>query len=452
VRHRYHLIVEHRESGDILAWRHRVGWLLPHVAAAARQRPSEIIGRTIRLSDGYGLIRYITGGTIDPAISEVNWLCVIDAEQVASHHDLTWCAPDTLDGTPLVPYQRAALDRYRQGRSSGRRGPFEDRHWPDQVRHWVAEATGGTAGSVRFAKQYRASPHDTVAALDTDAGRMFFKGSASMPFREACVSMALAEAVPTHFAETVAYDSDRGWWLTRGLPGRWPGRDRAEYFAVVDALVAVQRNLLGQHSWRAAPGVRTESVAELSERILEEASRLSSARLDPVRASVSPTTRAALATELRQASDALEALCPPMTWIHTDLAPVNVLLSPDSVHFIDLGEAWLGPAAAAIEFFIEQFTGPNAPDGQTVAALRRHYVEQWSDLYDAREMEATRESVSLFVPVIRAVYGIDRVRALTQNEDLVDAAEHCRHAAIGTVVQRLCPVTVLPDVEHVLPI
>src|SRR5262249_21735141 len=193
--------------------------------------------RAIQPITGPALIRYITGGTIDRAVPEVTWLAVVDAEAAPPDRGLAWCRPDALVAAPaLMPGQQAAIRRYRDGRANGPRGPFEDPQWPERVRRWVAETLRSDISAVRFAKQYRAAPDEAVAALDTVAGRVFFKATSAAPFSEAALTMALARDAPSRVAPTLAFDAANGWWLAHGLPGREP-HDRAEHLAVVEALV-----------------------------------------------------------------------------------------------------------------------------------------------------------------------------------------------------------------------
>jgi hypothetical protein len=408
VRARYHVVVLDPSGSAILLDRHASMWMLPTASDEDTIRGTDVIGRCLSACGVTGRIRWTESIGFEAAAAELQLLAVVDAAQASRClTQASGCLTPALTPVPLaginlhlaiIPAQAQALRVYRDTRESASDRDDSDYRtsgmW-QALDTWLA-ATLKNAGSER--RQYKAQVDDCVMAIPTPTGAVYFKGHAGSAFVEADLSHCLARYWPSHIASTIAYDSDRGWWLTAGAPGAGltTGMTLRKALAVIDTLASMQADAckhVNDLRRIGCPDLDVDDIVRRLSTLLDTAWRHH--RDAPV-----PGNHSALALprEMRhaleqraQVSDALAAaaatlhrLQPPLTWLHTDLADSNIFVDDESdrVTFIDLANPFVGPAPIALYSFLHHL--PRYVDRARLieedwtGELKRRYARIWS--------------------------------------------------------------------------
>ena len=366
-----------------------VGWILPTVRTHDAARITDDVRHLVERAG------------IDCVVVHEAWLpvgagekpdprryCVVVAASDAAagaKGPVQWIDLDSLlTSRPAFPAQlqglRICLDRMRHPVA-----PFDQQTSTEASRRWIDEALEqcgrARSGPIRLLgcdRFYR------VAEVPTHAGPVFFKGGDPSVLAEARMTALVADVAPGHAARTLAIDP-RGWWLMDGLAGQSlaAGCQKQDVLVALTTLATIQRRLAFDPSAELTlgPPVRLDNLCAAVDLTLEE---------------FAPT--ASVATAVRHNCDLLKAALDscqqiPLTWVHGDLAPANVLSFQGRIAFIDLNASIRGCPLLPLWRLLNAL--------KTQGVLRDQDLNDCRDAYEMPWREAGINSSRQLWPILR---------------------------------------------------
>lgn len=405
------------------------GWIIPLCVTTENIRPETVILKVLNSLGIRGQILYITYGTAAPRAATVDWLCVINAELIDSPEaaGFEWSVPhDLVRSSGLLSFQQTALRRFcddLDGKEASE--TFRSVGWPEQIRRWIDVQLGPMGirltGEMR---QFRSGVFESVAAFPTTAGHVYFKGKVDGPFTEARLAGLLSSLYPTHFPRTIAFDPNRGWWLMAEVAGRSLAEQPTltDAASVAAAVARMQVGLLPHVSALRDLGVDATPVTALEERALDLFDRVLSSSdaytvfnanswgLANVRAKLSAGCRRVRELEL------------PVTWVHSDLDPLNVFHDGYCARLIDLADSWIGPAPVILERFIKGLRGRLGADFDSdwETVIRAAYVDGWNGDVPASHMHEAWQYMRLISRLFQTNLELRELETRTRRGEIFD--------------------------------
>jgi hypothetical protein len=388
----YHLLVLDPTQTWILAARPARSWLLPFLKFRAHM-PEALVFRPYLsrlgvdatpihealLRDGCG----IDGGDGDCVRGIAHRYIAFEAHMSEVTADrLTWEPVSDLledDGTSIIPIQKTAirtcLERFQHAVA-----PFDSPAQLRDVRQWLHDhlaAIGATiTGELTY---YRVRRFDMVAVFPTTNGMMYFKGGPRRMAHEAELTQALHALMPRHFPATLAYDPDRHWWLTPGVPGSdltsAPVTEEV-WHAAIKLLATAQRKAMTSRPVTSALAHRRFgaqqccAVATRVRRMLADGpfkEHWSAERLDTLEARLDTAIGRYFALEL------------PSTWTPADFVGLNIFNDNGHVWFIGVEESYLAPPTLAVSRLFHDLRFRVQTPETVIERLTDAYIEAWQD-------------------------------------------------------------------------
>ncbi|MGW8566069.1 phosphotransferase [Isoptericola sp. NPDC055881] len=252
--------------------------------------------------------------------------------------------------------------------------------WRAEVTAWVHDALG-SQGLLPDgpARQTRVRPWSTLLVLDTDGGRVWFKGGCRAASHEPALQRLLAEIAPDQVDVPLAVETTRGWLLTadRGATLRERREPTAaDWSAVLTGFARLQQDVAARGPELRRTGLPDCSPATVPGRfdvVLDRLRTLPSAHpahLDEATAAALDRARPAVV----DAAAVLAASPLPATLQHGDLHPGNVFEVDGQLRVFDLGDAqWAHPLE------VLEVSSAVARSGSVAwAPVEAAYREQWA--------------------------------------------------------------------------
>ena len=358
--------------------------VLPWCRAEQCDRQSVVVRSALASLGIAASIVSILGGTPDGETGDIDWTAVVDARMVGHDTvvgDLWWT--DLSEMTLPLAYQREAVSLARWLADPDSSAPsFARFGWLEAAAKWICETLGSEASRTPLVPSvYKASPTRAVVGFNTSCGTFYVKAEAPGSTEEH-VTRYLEHLHPSEFPRVVSVNAETGWWLTAALPGRPLHQVSCEavWFGAGEELAAVQARLRS-HSRRIVDlGVPIVPLRDLQKEIEALVGELSANRDEDA-----PPREARLAISERDCADTLIALSeacteegladPPLTWLHTDPAPSNILDSSGKISFIDLSDSVVGPAHLPAGVFVLRLSSDASLRGRAFLA---GYARGWS--------------------------------------------------------------------------
>lgn len=245
-------------------------------------------------------------------------------------------------------------------------------------------------------------PWATAVRVPTDDGTLWFKAHTPVLAREAPVTRLLARLRPGVVLDVVDSDDDRCWLLSRDAGAKIRTRistpeDLRLLVPVLQAYADLQRAAVSQADALVAAGAldrRGPTVAASLAGALDAPSLGEGMPYE-----VSARDRAGLSALVpRLAELVARTAVVPDTLEHSDLHDGNVFAPDDhpaDFRIADLGDCCVGHPFVSLVVLDRSLVARLrvAPDGPELARLRRAYLEPWTDVAPAAELEATARAV-----------------------------------------------------------
>jgi hypothetical protein len=343
--------VDHR-SNRIAAALTRAGWLLPTIAFSVETSQESILMQASAALSTAVIPRCLAFPRVDRTASSRDTLLIADVSpriSAVANDSFHMVDREILNRTAaLVPYQRSALHLLAsRGHPDGLAlKPL----WLRDVIAWLSDLglTDSSIAPLLETRLYRATEQRVVAAM-TACGRTFhFKAETARPFVEAELTQLMSAVRPDLVAPTLAFDRNRGWWLTLHVDGapldapHWP-----THLEALAAWVSLQRSLRDHQGALQSIGV----VRLDRERLLaatRDAVSADSEDTSPHTRARPPLDRVHRLLDARMYRDTSEGL------LHFDAASRNILLTDRGCIFLDLESAYLGPSIICGELFMRR--------------------------------------------------------------------------------------------------
>ena len=257
--------------------------------------------------------------------------------------------------------------------------------WRDEALAWVAGQLARRGWPpVSGVEQVRVWEFSQVLALETAAGRLYFKARPAWGAHEARLTRRLAERHPRSTPDVVAVEADRGWLLMRATAGRelMEVDELARWTAAASAIADMQIDWLDGVDELAALGCPRQWLSGLEAEVgplLDDAQLLQPPLAD--RLSDEEVAR------LRRRRPELEALCRELggqgvapSLEHGDLWAANIVAGEDGNVVIDWEDAaiahpFFSPALLALSL---DYTDALARVPDARARLREAYLAPWA--------------------------------------------------------------------------
>jgi hypothetical protein len=205
------------------------------------------------------------------------------------------------------------------------------------------------------------------------------------------ISVALAEHLPEHSPPLIASREDWNAWVTEDVG--YPLTDSLNSIVAlrqaVRSLAKLQRSSVAHiHSFLktgcadsrlpALTGDLTAMMAYLQDAMERQTStsvpRLTSARIRE------------LGDIVHDAASAMESLALPVTLVHNDANPGNILLDGDRCFFIDWAEAGIGHPFLTFQVLLASIT-QSTDSINAIMHLTTIYKQQWADLFPEKILD-----------------------------------------------------------------
>jgi hypothetical protein len=415
---RYHLLLRGPDGTRVLADRRPLGWLLPIVAADARERAPRVVSRFIERLNVQGTVACITSGLVDRQGTGIDWLAVVDetsSGNVCPSNLQEAAIEDLLGRTAIVPVQSALLRAYQRlcHATPSALSPA----WLTDATNWAARFLPDWATSAGM----KVTPHRTELFEATwefrDSTTSFFlKWRGQGSFLDPDVAQIVAMGGGAHVPTTIAHDRENGRWLTQRVHGAplTSQLSPAVMARVGQTMAHAQISLLPCVQRLRSLGVAEESLADLA----AEADRI----LDCLPSHFDHHEVGAARAAIHRACAELDALRLPATWIHADFVPENVFNGGDAVSFIDFEDPWMGPAPVVMEFLysgLRRHIPDIAMRSTAISNACEGFVEGWRALIPADVMRQAFASTRLVAEILRISRRLRAVAAKEKNGELV---------------------------------
>ena len=302
--------------------------------------------------------------------------------------------------------------------------------WRAEVEEWVHDRVSEHGHRVTGPfDQRRICAWSTQIVVPTDAGRLWFKALCpSMAFEPALQDL-LATVVPHEVDRPYAIDPRRGWMLTidRGQTlsdSHEPTLD--DWRAVVVTMADIQQAIAPHRDDVLATGVQDCSPATVPARFDGLVERLSELPTDHP-SHVDADLRADLLAVRPRLVDVCAQIAAsplPDTVQHGDLHPGNVFAAADdSLRVFDFGDVQWAPA---VEVLSVPYGVMTEEDRWPWRPVIEAYAARWSDVVDARSLDAMWEATAFTQPVNRAQTWWGALAGAT-DEELADWGIAPRH-------------------------
>jgi hypothetical protein len=457
-----HLLVLDPTHTRILAARPVRSWLLPHLKFRGLTRQPRVLTPYLAhigvdaatpihealLCNGLGLDH---GCGPDPSVA--HRYVALEAQAWRDHveqaHDedisvrgrLTWepIAPLLREQLAVLPVQETAV-RTCLERLTHAVAPFDSPAQLRAAKEWVREhldARGiAITGEIVHERRDR---FDMVLRVPTSGAVLWFKGGPRRMMQEVRLTEELHRLMPDRFAETIAIDTQRHWWLTSGTPGRALSEIAAASRSEVDveavhALAATQRqtlaapaiaNLLANRRYGAA---QHQAVAA---RVIDLLSQ------GPYRDKWPRERLSRLQRRMHDAGERLMSHGLPASWTPGELVAAHLFQDDDGrVRFAGVEDSYLAPPTLALLTFVDEV------DPAIIVRLEEAYVDAWRGQIDPNVLRAAMADTPVCAKLFTFRCHLDRHArhyGLWTSEGNNLAADHELHAGAHHLAMRILP-------------
>ena len=426
-----HLLICHPHDPALLAVRIARDTWWPSCTTTRNVRLAQLVSRYLHACAIDGCVRFLAIHAYRPATQVLHWLVVVDADQ-EDVAPFGWQPVAVLRQTATSEAgDGAILDQFCEMTSPGHDGgTYTHRGWMARAKLWIADVHV----PLRVAR-LRVQPFEALAMRTMFASgfavvppAVFFKGDDGRPYLEPRINRWLRGIWPEAFAETLACDTARGWWLTAAAAGRpLEGRDlvraavgvariQQATVAADDGGLLIRRDPVGLAT---LPGAVARCIDDLS-----------------VDVDAAGDGRSAqIASRFEQVCQRLMALDLPLVWVHEDLTPGNVLCGEESLVFLDVGCSHRGIPPVAIVPLVELADSERARQ-----SILDAYVDAWP-----RSQQAAVRIAAQYAPAVRLALQLQRHRELYEPDAKRSGMSHLLGRGLAYGLRHLAAVVARLD-------
>ena len=300
-------------------------------------------------------------------------------------------------------------------------------HWTTEafgaeLRAFVSEALGEPVRIDPVARR----PWSAVWRITTPTGAAYAKQSCPGQAHEARLLAELARRVPSHVVPVLAADPARDLLLTADAGPSLAasgGADVATWCRIVRTQAQLQRVVA---SGAAGLGLTTMAPLDATTYVADAVGRLGALPPgDPRRlAPVAAAHLEVLLPAVDRWADEVDELGLPLTVLHNDLRPANVVSGPDGLRLLDFADAVLGDplAGLAVPLALAQRRLRLPPDHPALCRIADAAIEVWSDL-------ATPAALREALPAALQLGRLARVEAWRRRVATMTPRERLRYGA-----------------------
>jgi hypothetical protein len=407
IRHHCHIVACDRRADHVLAGESCGRWILPSVTVNVGQSLLATVARALaRLG--------IRGNIVHEARMADGWqpdrlhsYCAVVME--ASRRNATLRAIPSLDPTQAVwTVQSTAVNLVRT-RLQSPSAPFDDVNEHVRAMEWMGAQIRIPDPDPGATTAHRRSRFHAVTSVRTPRGDVYFKAGPGRVNAEAGLTQVLRRLLPEVFAETLAHDPEREWWLYAGVPG-FP---LSESFTEQDGLLAVrtlartQIRVCGERAMAAQLKGRELTGRILFARANETVAQLS--RKTPARSKAvdrGPSDAAVLWSSIKEdvarCCDSLDVLQLPPTWVPSDFWSANILRDHSATRLIDVEDSYLGPAPLAVWRFLTDIDRHFRHDRGVRERMENAFKDEWRRMLDSTTLQAAFG----LLPIVARLFGL----------------------------------------------
>ena len=293
---------------------------------------------------------------------------------------------------------------------------------------WIADRLGAP---ITRLEQVRSGPAGYTLAVETDAGRWYFKACAAPSAHEPALTAALDTWLPGYGPAALAADRDRGWLLMAdaGPPVRELIRadgDRARSETMLRRYAALQQGTIPyvarmlalgvpDRRWAALPALYVDLLADTPALMIGEPGDVSEDDLARLRA-----------FDLRALGERLASYGLPDTLHHDDFHTGNVCVRDGQVRIVDWGESFIAHPFYALMIAQRDAAYILHYDGPALARMRDAYLSCWVDYGPLERLRAALDAALQLAALVRALtwWQIARQAEPQYREEIADAVPY----------------------------
>jgi hypothetical protein len=420
---RCHLAILDEQGDRVLGQQIADAWVLPYSYSEPRRRLSTVIQTALRDLGLNGRQVGVIGGRVDYDKAVLDYFAVV---QLSGHRapprSYQWFPVTHLPfDRAFISYQGEQLAQYLKLCSSVPPSHPLAPMWREQVTEWIRNAVDRQDRRLNdWSSTLRAGIGRQVVQFGTTAGPVYLRAGAFVR-DEAIATIALHEVLPELVPLTLAFDEERGWWLTEHVRGRRLSREsaRSTLPRLVDLLLEVPRRL------------DRERVSLLQKRGIPElnwwtapmrARELMDAAL--CNGAIGRDDREFALHALETLAGRVQQMAIPSTWIHVDVAPDNLVVHGDRLTFVDLDPPHLGPPYVTLELAIRECARQQPP--ASVSEVRDRYVSKLLGLRTGQAMRECQGIASAMTEVVFAAATTMRIDRSVQCGETLQPDPHLK--------------------------
>jgi hypothetical protein len=365
---------------------------------------------------------------------------------------MSWAGRAEIERLVLAPWvpRAALLAWFAEAERGVASGGISNGRPPWQRPGWLATATAWARQQARACGLNVTGPAEQLGTkvgrylmrVPTTGGAAYFKAIPPMYARELGLLRMLSADAPERVPDGLAFNTGRGWHLTRDHGGRPLTEvfDLSIWERALDALGQVQVRYVGRDGdlvKARCTDLRPETMVGQIESLLADRAALlvgqAGGLTDDDLAVLRP-----LAPSLRAACGRLAASGVPSTLVHGDFTPANVSVVDGGPVFFDWCEATLShPFFSAVRFLLSARWQGRAvrDDPDLYARLRDAYLAPWTPFAPMRHLTETWELASALQPLAYALTYWHLLHALAASGQRADVWE--RRGVVAASLRRL---------------
>ncbi len=393
------LVLIERHSTRILATAGAASHLLPRESIPTYTRTAEFITKAIDRRYGLNTIQLALLPEADNsgscAVHEI-----IGVRQ-ALPGSLSFAALDEFASSELTDGERATVRRIMRGEAS-ELGRFANLGWLDKLLVKIGSDLDQCVWP--FIRHVNQGIDFCLLSITEATGRKtWFKAVGEPNRREYPLTVELTRRFPSYLPTILVTIPEWNGWVTEDVIGVPLNESDSicECEQALSALAVMQKAMASNAASLLALGAKNWTYARIASLLDPFFQEAHSAMQAWTAASSKPLTENELSQLRKDLESALKEFMNagiPESLLHGDIGHGNVIATPDGPAFLDWAETYIGHPFMSAEHLLADLARSNPMFAKKQAALRSHYVSQWT----AHAQPEDLEKVAALAPTVAA--------------------------------------------------